>query len=302
MFKSHLRRSVRRPVSSGYFAPSTGEVVVPRSGRCVALVDARFLGWLLQSPVGRDGAESLPTPVAVQRLLDLALRHAGLEIDLLRIYWYVDAQQTVLVNDLVSRLVQNPDSDGGLSLSRAMQSDLIKLADGRAADHLLVVSDDERLIHGVDHAQLCGLSVHVLVDEAGADVERLVQEDPSWARLLMQADRRVVLQSADTPLWSTGVQGFTAGSGASESPVQSEDDLKASVLAHLQAWWDEEPETHRLDLQNELQHSRSIPQEVDRQLLLRLSRALGHPLTWPEKKLMREGVRNLVLPPTPELT
>ena len=110
---------------------------------------------------------------------------------------YKRQQLTAPVNDVVQRTVLDPDNDGGLTLMRAMASDITRLADARAVEHLLVVSDDERLLGAVDHAQLCGLSVHMLIDEAGADFERLAQDDPSWARLLTQADRCVVLQASD---------------------------------------------------------------------------------------------------------
>ncbi|MBY0466821.1 MAG: hypothetical protein K2W33_17940, partial [Burkholderiales bacterium] len=223
----------------------------------------------------------------VPRALDAALRQAGLDLDVLRVYWYADVQLAAPVNDVVQRTVMDPDADGGVTLMRAMALDMAHLAEARAVEHLLVVSDDERLLGTVDQAQLCGLSVHMLIDEAGADFARLAQEDPSWARLLAQADRRVVLPATD--------RGLLVPNGQANAPEEDPKLVEAAVMAQLQAWWDEEPEDQKHDLRDELQFSRSIPQEVDRQLLLRLSRSLGHPLTWPEKKVMRENVRRLVL-------
>ena len=288
MFKSQLRRPVRRSAMPGVSSQQNSENTRQRTGRCVALVDARFLGWLLQPDAQRNGSDAVPPAHSVPRAMDAALRQSGLDLDVVRVYWYTDVPLTAPINDVVQRSVLDADSDGGLSLMRAMSSDLAQLAEARAVDHLLVVSDDERLLSSVDQAQLCGLSVHMLLDEAGADFERLAQDDPSWARLLAQADRCVVLQPSDREVLTS----------QSPAPVQAEPDpevMLAEITAQLKAWWEEEPENQRLDLQDELRFSRGIPQEVDRQLLLRLSRALGHPLTWPEKKIMRENVRRLVL-------
>lgn len=287
MFKSHLRRPARRAVTPGAPASRISDGAKLRTGRCVALVDARFLGWLLQPSGQRNGVDNLPLADQVLHMLEAALRQTALELDLLRVYWYSDAALTSPVPDVVSRTVVDPDDDGGVSLVRALSGDLGSLVAARAVEHVLVVSDDERLLASVDHAQLSGLSVHMLTDDAGLDVARLSQEDPSWARLLSQADRCVVLNATDRMVTTS----------PSLQPAGA-DDVQATepaILAQLQAWWDEEPECQRLDLHDELKFSRSIPQEVDRQLLLRLSRVLGHPLTWPEKKVMRENVRRLVL-------
>ena len=79
-----------------------------------------------------------------------------------------------------------------------------------------------------------------------------------------------------------------------EGAVDTREDA-ASILAQIDQWWSEEPEDQRDELRDELRQSRSIPQELDRQLLLRVSRELGRPLSWPDKKVMREGLRRTVL-------
>jgi len=56
----------------------------------------------------------------------------------------------------------------------------------------------------------------------------------------------------------------------------------------------------REDLRDELRGSHGIPQEVDRHMLLRVRRALDRPLSFPEKKILREMVRNKVLGITEE--
>jgi hypothetical protein len=63
------------------------------------------------------------------------------------------------------------------------------------------------------------------------------------------------------------------------------------------AWWAEEPEDLREDLRDALQISRGIPQEVDRQLLLRMRQRLARALSLPEKKLLRETLRAVVSEP-----
>lgn len=291
MFKSHLRRSVRHGTHAGWNASSSANTDVPtRSGRCVALIDGRFLGWLLQSS-GQSGSQ--PNAKAFRGLfglLDASLRQAGLEVDILRAYWYADTSPVLPGHDILHRAVLSPDSDGGVMLLRSMVADLNALAQNRAVEHVLLVSDDDRMLNAVDDAQLCGLSVHMLLDQASSDLVRLAQDDPCWVRLLQQADRRVVIPP-DNPLART--DGIS--DGIPDANLDTSDSVEAAILLQLNAWWTDEPEDQRLDLQDELKHSRSIPQEVDRQLLLRLSRALGHPLTWPEKKVMRDGVRRLVL-------
>ncbi len=291
MFKSHLRRPVRHGSNAGLNANSSTHADIPtRSGRCVALIDGRFLGWLLQSS-GQFASQLNPKASrGLFGLLDASLRQAGLEVDILRAYWYADTSPVSPGHDILHRVVLSPDSDGGVMLLRSMVADLQALAQNRAVEHVLLVSDDDRLLNAVDDAQLCGLSVHMLLDQASSDLVRLAQDDPCWVRLLKQADRRVVMPSDNPTPRTDGLN-----EGVPEASLDTSGSVEAAILLQLNAWWTDEPEDQRLDLQDELKHSRSIPQEVDRQLLLRLSRALGHPLTWPEKKIMRDGVRRLVL-------
>jgi hypothetical protein len=295
MFKTYLRRNNRRPQIQSAAAPApaiakpANEVL--RSGRAVALVDARFLSWLFESS-GDSAAMPVSTGTHLMRQLDTAARQTGLELDFLRAYWYTDQAPAAPVDDVLQRHVLDTDADGGYSLVRAISADLEQLAQNRAVEHVVLLCDDERLLAAVDTAQLFGLGVHMVVDEAGADHERLLRDDPVWARLLAQADRRIVLSLAV----KEGLAAVAAQSSSyRENSSADQSAMQAQIMADLQTWWAEEPETQRIDLQDELQFSRNIPQEVDRQLLLRLSRVLGHPLTWPEKKIMREGVRRIVL-------
>ena len=71
--------------------------------------------------------------------------------------------------------------------------------------------------------------------------------------------------------------------------------VRAKLQDVVQGWWDEEPEDIRLDLREELQDSRGIPQEVDRHLLLQVRKVLERTLSFQEKKLLRDMVRQVVL-------
>jgi hypothetical protein len=57
------------------------------------------------------------------------------------------------------------------------------------------------------------------------------------------------------------------------------------------SWWDDEPEDRREELRDALHISRGIPQEVDRQLLLRMRHRLTRALSLSEKKMLREIFR-----------
>ncbi len=223
-------------------------------------------------------------------LLSQSLAQAGLDVDLRRIYWYAEKADGQVLDDQIVRLVLSHDSDGGASLLRCLGHDLKQLAQSQACDHVLVASDDERFIGALDHAQLCGLGVHLLADEAARNMQQLFRTDPGWARLLAQADRRVVVNAQ---VLSDMFQGKTP-SGMGQSPEDVEE-LRQSMVEVVQAWWSEEPEDLREDLRDALNISRAIPQEVDRQLLLRMRHRLTRALSLPEKKMMRETLRNVVL-------
>lgn len=303
MFNYRFRRAPRHFTSLSAQSMDGGRsgVADARQGRCVALVDARFMGWLSEPNAQADAAAVLPT-AALLRRLQASLAQSGLSVELCRVYWYSDSPMGQPVDDLLHRAVTDPGVDGGLSIARALSADLTRLAQHQATEHVLLATDDERLWTAVDDAQLHGLGVHLLCDDGARDFTRLQREDPSWARLLAQADRRVSW-AAETASDSGGQAGLSALDRADrqaryERPDRSERvdaDMESQILAHIARWWADEPETLRHDLRDELQQARSIPQEVDRQLLLMLSRELAHPLSWPEKKIMREGVRRIVL-------
>lgn len=257
---------------------------------CIALIDARFLAWLQ----GQSDAGQSPNRQQLASLLSNALAHNGLELNLRRIYWYSDTPDEQAFDGQISRAVLPHSQDGGVSMLRAMGADLKRLSERSAAEHLLVGSDDERLLTLIDEAQLHGVCVHLLADEAARNMTQLNRDDPGWARLLLQADQRVVL----------GAQASARESGASRHshamhavPSMDPEQLREQLGTVIQTWWDDEPEDLREELREELQNTRGIPQEVDRQLLLGVRRVLERALSFQEKKLLREMVRERVLGP-----
>jgi hypothetical protein len=71
--------------------------------------------------------------------------------------------------------------------------------------------------------------------------------------------------------------------------------VRESITEVIVSWWDDEPEDKREELRDALHISRGIPQEVDRQLLLRMRHRLTRALTLPEKKMLREIFRSVAL-------
>ncbi len=255
---------------------------------CIALIDARFLAWLQGQT---DTAQDHVRP-QLHQLLSNALGHNGLDLSLRRIYWYSDTPDDQAIGAQIARAVLPHSQDGGLSMLRTLGADLKRLAERGACDHILVGSDDERLISLIDEAQLHGISVHLLADEASRNMTQLNREDPGWARLLSQADQRVVLGAQ-----AVRDGGARHASSVHAAPAIDPEQLREQLNTVITAWWDEEPEDLREDLREELQNTRGIPQEVDRQLLLGVRRVLERALSFQEKKLLREMVRERVLGP-----
>ena len=260
-----------------------------QGGSCIALIDARFLVWLAQHTQSGPKQDAL-NRYGIAQFLTGALAHAGLDVTIKRIYWYSEDNENLDVDGQIVRKVLSHDTDGGISLLKALGQDLRRLAESKACDHVLLATDDERFLSGIDDAQLAGLQVHILADDAASNMQQLHQTDPGWGRLLSQADRRVVVQSKSLA--------EMLQSAASKEMSQVQEDpqvVKDSITDVIVSWWDDEPEDRREELRDALHISRGIPQEVDRQLLLRMRHRLTRALTLPEKKLLREIFRAVAL-------
>jgi len=260
-----------------------------QGGSCIALIDARFLVWLAQHTQSGPKQDAL-NRYGIAQFLTGALAHAGLDVTIKRIYWYSEDNENLDVDGQIVRKVLSHDTDGGISLLKALGQDLRRLAESKACDHVLLATDDERFLSGIDDAQLAGLQVHILADDAASNMQQLHQTDPGWGRLLSQADRRVVVQSKSLA--------EMLQSAASKEMSQVQEDpqvVKDSITDVIVSWWDDEPEDRREELRDALHISRGIPQEVDRQLLLRMRHRLTRALSLPEKKLLREIFRAVAL-------
>jgi hypothetical protein len=82
-------------------------------------------------------------------------------------------------------------------------------------------------------------------------------------------------------------------------PEEGNDDWRNRLEVVIQEWWDDETEDARLDLHDEMLNSQGVPAETDRHLLLRARRELGRTLSFTEKKVMREIIRQTVLAKPP---
>jgi hypothetical protein len=229
-------------------------------------------------------------------VLTALLDHMGVCAEVQRIYWYSDVRDDALPQGLIHRQVQAKDADGGASARERLASDLKTLAERKAFKHVLLASDDQNLVSLIDEAQLHGVGVHILADEAARNLEQLRQDDADWADLLSQADTRLVLN--EHAVRDLTQARFVRGAPR-PAPSDEIDNIRPVLSEVVQAWWNDEPEDLREDLREELQVSRGIPQEVDRHLLLRVRKALDRTLSFQEKKLLRDMVRGTVLGETP---
>lgn len=258
-------------------------------GQCIALVDARFLVWLAQHSQSGSKQDAVNRNGMAQFLGD-ALSHAGLDVEVKRIYWYSEENESLDVDGQIVRKVLSHDLDGGVSLLKSLGQDLRQLAINKACDHVLLATDDERFLTVIDDAQLTGMSVHILADEAARNMPKLHQTDPGWGRLLSQADQRIVVQPK-------ALAEILQGNAVKENNIAQEDPelVRESITEVIVSWWDDEPEDRREELRDALHISRGIPQEVDRQLLLRMRHRLTRALSLPEKKMLREIFRAVAL-------
>jgi hypothetical protein len=256
--------------------------------RQAVLVDARLWAWLNDD--AGDRAEE-----AQRAFQELLAAHGA---RLVRTLWYSDQDAEAQGPGLQHRRVPSNAQDQGVSMLRAMAHDLQALALHRAVDRVLLVSDDDRLLLAVDHAQRCGLMVDMLVDADSQDLMALRADEPGWASLLLQADRLLVLGSPGAQELQESQEERTRGhrprNGHNE-PRQRREQPSAEASGIIEdevlKWWDDEAPEQRDQWRQQVQATRGIPQELDRQLLLRISRRLGQALSPSEKSAMRYQVR-----------
>lgn len=258
---------------------------IPAHG-CIALADARFVQWLL-GHAGDDepGGYAEPDFDERQRLaerLAAAAQHAGVEATLARLYWYTSHPDPATVPGQVVRLVPPESADGGVGLVLALARDALRLAQAGACAHVLLASDDDRLLTTVDHLQHLGVQVHLVADQSAADLPELAKTDPSWASLLRLADSRPLLDASER----------AAGFKRMPATRQTQDDGgRDTIVALVSRWLDSLDVLQRTHFQLNLPRDRGLPPEADRELLLEISHHLGRPLMTHERKVMRETAR-----------
>lgn len=256
---------------------------------CVALIDDRFVGWLMHRE-SDPGLEPVVYRRPLARVLGRAAADAGLALSLRRIYWYTDRPDGQLVDEQVVRPVVSGEGQQSWEL---IDRDLRRLAASRAFESVLIACDDERIRDAIDDAQLSGLSVIMLSDDSLFDFPELTREEPEWASLLAQADRRVVVRSEELSELNAAVVDTppppSAGNGLDED---------SSVIEEVvRGWWDSQTDESREDLRSALSLSNGIPQEVDRELLLQSRERFVRPLSLSEKRQMRDCLRGIAATP-----
>ena len=261
---------------------------LPRPASCVALFDDRFIGWLMQ----RDSEPGLEPAVhrrPLARVLGRAAADAGLALGLRRIYWYTDRPDGQLVDDQIVRAVSGGETSQTWTL---LDRDLRRLAASRAFESVLIACDDERIRDAIDEAQLGGLSVIMLSDDSLHDFAELVREEPEWAGLLAQADRRLIVRAEEL----TELNGAALETDSAAASVDGLDGGGSVIEEVVRGWWDSQTEESREDLRSALSLSNGIPQEVDRELLLQSRERFVRPLSLTEKRQMRDCLRVIATP------
>jgi hypothetical protein len=279
--RSAMSPSFRSDVASG--GPGARRPRSVRHTSCIALVDDRFTAWL----VDRDCEPGSEPPVSRRYLLRILGRLAGssgLDLSLRRLYWYTDRPDGQLVDEQIVRT-----ADEGEETWKLLEGDLRRLTEGQACETVLIACDDERLLPAIDEAQLRGISIVMLADEGVLDYSLLREEDPEWAMLLAQADRRLAVRADELAELRPHPNGIdTAPHRQPDNP-----DEQATIEEVVRDWWSSQSEESREELRVALAQSSGIPQEVDRELLLQSRVRFVRPLSFIEKKQMRSCLRGI---------
>jgi hypothetical protein len=279
--RSAMSPSFRSDVASG--GPGARRPRSVRHTSCIALVDDRFTAWL----VDRDCEPGSEPPVSRRYLLRILGRLAGssgLDLSLRRLYWYTDRPDGQLVDEQIVRT-----ADEGEETWKLLEGDLRRLTEGQACETVLIACDDERLLPAIDEAQLRGISIVMLADEGVLDYSLLREEDPEWAMLLAQADRRLAVRADELAELRPHPNGIdTAPHRQPDNP-----DDQATIEEVVRDWWSSQSEESREELRVALAQSSGIPQEVDRELLLQSRVRFVRPLSFIEKKQMRSCLRGI---------
>lgn len=276
-----MSQTFRSYITPGGQAPRRSRSV--RHTSCIALVDDRFTAWLVHRDC-EPGAEPAVSRRYLLRILGRLASNVGLDLSLRRLYWYTDRSDGLLVDEQIVRMAEE-----GEETWKLLERDLQRLTDGQACETVLIACDDERLLPAIDAAQLRGISVVMLADEGVLDYGLLREEDPEWATLLAQADRRLAVRADE--LSELRLQ--PNGAAAMPEALLAGPDEQATIEEVVRGWWGSQTEESRDELRAALAQSSGIPQEVDRELLLQSRERFVRPLSFVEKKQMRSCLRGI---------
>jgi hypothetical protein len=121
------------------------EIAPARAGRCIALIDSNYMAWLVrQSPEANAEPENY-NRAALLPTLAHALKQAGLNVDVQRVYWYTDTPDNQFPQDQILRQLDVTSGEPSDVVLQAMSADISRLAERHACEHLLIASDDDRL-------------------------------------------------------------------------------------------------------------------------------------------------------------
>ena len=91
-----MKNETRSPHTRKEHAPA-------RAGQCIALIDSNYMAWLVrQSPEANAEPENY-NRITLLPTLAHALKQAGLNVELQRVYWYTDTPDNQFPQDQIVR-------------------------------------------------------------------------------------------------------------------------------------------------------------------------------------------------------
>jgi hypothetical protein len=276
----------------------------------IALIDAEFWRWWQDTPQDTPERDVL---ISARQAVRDALTQTRDGMHLQRLVWVGETRVTGL-DDVRTVVVPDANSDEGWPLVRALSQALFDVALGGVVHTVLLATDDDRLLPAIDEVQRRGLRVLMLQGE-----ERKLSDE--WRRLLASADRCLQMgegraprlgrhdrSDSDRPDRAERHRAETSSFEPSERSERSEylgrtersEDLaveppSAETLHLLEEaatqWWSGLGDPERQALREGLPHSRGLPRDLDRQLLIAAARSLDRQLSVPEKHALRAAAR-----------
>jgi len=259
--------------------------------RVAVFVDAGYL--FAQGSVAIAGEKLSRTALSLEprRVRDVLVNFAkskAIGCSILRIYWYDGALPGVYLTSDQARLGEVDDVKLRLGLlSKSGQhrgvdsllvTDLLELARQRAISDAVIVSADEGLRLAVQIAQSLGVRVHLL----GIEPSRANQ----GVALRLEVDT-VSEWGRDVVASFLSVRQATEGQTESAVPTAELDDVPQIMADGLLA-------SELQPILDYVEKTRSIPFEIDRQLLASSRNALGRNLNEEEKQYVRAEFRACV--------